>query len=285
MSAAATLAAGLQVGDYRIDGLIGEGGMGYVYRAVGPDGREVALKMVKSDVAADEAFRRRFAREARAAQRVNDSHVVPVVGEGEHDGRPYLVQKLIPGGSLAQRLEAGTQPAPAEVVRICNQVAAGLAAMHRCGLVHRDVKPGNILLDRDGRAYIADFGLVKVRQASVLTQPGRAVGSVDYMAPEQVRGEEVSAATDTYALGCVVYECLTGAAPFADRRGMRVMWAHLQDEPADPCAKRPDLPAELGSAVCLALRKQPEERPPTPIAYARMMQVAAGLPPIGSGAG
>lgn len=283
MSGESKLEAGAVVGGYRVESLIGEGGMGHVFKALGPDGREVALKVVKADVAADEEFRRRFAREARAAQKVSDSHVVAVVDEGEHDGLPYLVQELIEGGSLAERLEAGPRLEPEEVVRVCHQVAAGLAAMHRAGLVHRDVKPGNILLDEEGRAYIADFGLVKEHQASVLTQPGQAVGSVDYMAPEQVRGEEVGAATDTYALGCVAYECLAGAAPFADRRGaMKVMWAHLQDEPADPCAERPDLPAELGVAVCSALRKEPGERPPTPVAFARVMQVAAGLPMMGT---
>jgi len=283
MRDATQLEPGAQVGGYRIESLIGEGGMGHVFRAVGPRGGEVALKVVKADVAADEEFRRRFAREARAAAKVSDPHVVAVVDEGEHDGLPYLVQELIEGGSLAERLVGEPRPELKEVVRICNQVAAGLAAMHRSALVHRDVKPGNILLDEEGRAYIADFGLVKEHQASVLTQPGQAVGSVDYMAPEQVRGEEVSAATDTYALGCVVYECLAGAAPFADRRGaMKVMWAHLRDEPADPCAERPDLPAGLGVAVCGALRKEPGERPPTPVAFARVLQVAAGLPMMGT---
>lgn len=254
--------------------------MGHVFKAVGAGGREVALKIVRSEVATTDEFRRRFQREARAAQRVEDSHVVSVIEAGEHDGVPYLVQELIRGGSLAQRLDTEGRLELGATVKVCLQVAAGLDAMHRIGMVHRDVKPANILLDEEGRAYIGDFGLVKEREASVLTRPGQALGSVDYMAPEQVRGDEVSAATDTYALGCVVYQCLSGAAPFSDRKGMRIMWAHLRDEPADPCAHRPDLPDELGFAIRTALHKDPEDRPQTPIAYARMLQVAAGGPPL-----
>ncbi len=278
MSRAAKLGRGAEVGPYRIDSPIGEGGMGLVFRAQGPDGRAVALKIVRPDTAVDEEFRRRFAREARAAGRLRDSHVVPVIDEGEHEGRPYLVQELVVGSSLAQRLEAERRLEPATTAKVCLQVAAGLAAMHQAGMVHRDVKPGNILLDGAGDARIADFGLVKEHRASVLTQPGQAVGSVDYMAPEQVRGERVSAATDTYALGCVAYACLTGAPPFAGRRGMKAMWAHLREQPADPCAARPELPPELGFAVCAALRKDPAERPPGPVAYARMVQVGARAP-------
>lgn len=277
MSGPGKLEPGARVDAYRIEALLGEGGMGDVYRAVGPGEREVALKIVKSEVADDEELRRRFRREARAAREVQDSHVVAVVGEGEHEGAPYLVQDFIRGGSLAERLrEEGTLDLEA-TVGICLRVASGLDAMHARGMVHRDVKPGNILLDERGGAYIADFGLVKRSQASALTRPGQAVGSVDYMAPEQVQGAEVSAATDTYALGCVVYECLTGAAPFADRKGMRAMWAHLQDEPTDPCAERPELPGEVGYAALSALRKDPADRPPTPTGYARMVQVAAGV--------
>ncbi|MEA2473121.1 MAG: serine/threonine protein kinase, bacterial [Thermoleophilaceae bacterium] len=277
MSQGTHIAAGERVGPYRIDALLGEGGMAHVYRAVGPGEREVALKLVKPDLATDEEFRRRFRREARAAATVHDSHVVSVIDEGLHDGVPYLVQELIRGGSLAARLRATGRLEVGAFVTLCLQVASGLDALHRAGMVHRDVKPENILLDEAGSAHVADFGLVKNREGSVLTKPGQTVGSVDYMAPEQIRGEEVTAATDTYALGCVAYECLVGSPPFADRQGMRIMWAHLQDEAPDPCSARPDLPLRLGLAVRMALQKEPGSRPPTATAYARMIQAGAGV--------
>jgi serine/threonine protein kinase len=279
VSAGTHFAAGERVGPYRIGALLGEGGMGYVYRAVGPDEREVALKLVKPNLATDDEFRRRFQREARAAARIQDSHVVPVIDEGLHEGVPYLVQEFIRGGSLAARLQEGGPLGVRPLVRLCLQVAGGLDAMHRAGMVHRDVKPENILLDEDGTAYIADFGLVKDRDASVLTKQGQAVGSVDYMAPEQIRGHEVTAATDTYALGCVAYECLVGSPPFGHQQGMRILWAHLQDEPPDACSVRPDLPSGLGYAILMALQKDPGSRPPTTTACARMIEVAAGAGP------
>jgi serine/threonine-protein kinase len=256
--------------------MLGEGGMGRVYRAVGPDGEVVALKVVKATLARDDVFRRRFEREAGAAARVAHPNVVPVVDRGEHQGVPYLAQKFITGGSLEQKIKRETRLDLNEAVDLCTQVADGLDAMHAEGLIHRDVKPANILLDGEGRAYITDFGLMKDREASVLTRPGQALGSMDYMAPEQIRGEGVSAQSDVYALGCVMIECLTGKPPFADRQGMRILWAHLQEEPPNPCAARDDLPADVGWAVTRALEKEPEKRPPTATAYANMVRVAAG---------
>ncbi len=130
-------------------------------------------------------------------------------------------------------------------MRICAQVADGLQALWEAGMVHRDVKPGNILLDLTGKAYITDFGLAKDSEGTVLTRPGQALGSMDYMPPEQIRGEPVTGAADTYSLGCVVFECLYGRPPFADREGMRVLWAHLQDEPPDLSAERADVSPEF----------------------------------------
>jgi len=141
-------------------------------------------------------------------------------------------------------------------------------------MVHRDVKPGNILLDREGNAYVTDFGLAKDSQGSVLTQPGQALGSMDYMAPEQIRGEAVTAETDLYSLGCVVFECLHGLPPFADRQGMRVLWAHLQDEPANPDG----VSEQVGAAVKSALQKSPQDRPRSGTEYARGLSLAAGIP-------
>jgi serine/threonine-protein kinase len=276
LRAAAEPRQGDFVGPYRVQSLLGEGGMGRVYRAVGPDGEIVALKLVKAQLARDDVFRRRFEREAGAAARVAHPNVVAVVDRGEHEGVPYMAQRFITGGSLEDRIKDGGPLSLRDAVSLCTQVADGLDALHAAGLIHRDVKPGNILLDDDGHAYITDFGLMKDREASVLTRPGQALGSMDYMSPEQIRGEEVTGQADVYALGCVMIECLTGKPPFADRQGMRILWAHLQEEPPDPCTGRADLPSDVGWAVTRALEKDPEKRPPTATAYAHMVRVAAG---------
>jgi serine/threonine protein kinase len=273
---AAEMGPGETVGPYRIEDLIGEGGMGYVYRALAPSGETVALKLVKPDLAKDSVFRRRFDREARTAARVGHPNVVPVVDTGEQDGIPYMAQQYITGGSLENKIERDQRLELPFVLDVCTQVAEGLDAMHAEGLIHRDVKPGNILLDETGKAYITDFGLMKDREASVLTRPGQALGSMDYMAPEQIRGEEVTAQSDVYALGCVMCECLSGKPPFADRQGMRILWAHLQEDPPDPCAERPDVPQDVSWAILRALEKEPEKRPPTATAYAHMVRIAAG---------
>ena len=275
LRAAAEPEPGDTVGPYRVESMLGEGGMGRVYRAVGPDGEVVALKVVKAELARDQVFRRRFERESGTAARVQHPNVVPVVDTGEHEGIPYMAQKFITGGSLEDKIKRDGPLDLGEAVELCTQVADGLDALHAEGLIHRDVKPGNILLDGEGKAYITDFGLMKDREASVLTRPGQALGSMDYMAPEQIRGEEVTARSDVYALGCVMIECLTGQPPFADRQGMRILWAHLQEEPPDPCAGRDDIPADVGWAVTRALEKEPEKRPPTATAYAHMVRIAA----------
>lgn len=201
---------------------------------------------------------------------------MPVLDTGDHEGLPYMAQQLIPAGTLQDKINREGELPLRQIVTLCLQVATGLDALHKEGIVHRDVKPANILLDEEECAYVTDFGLAKDRDASVLTEPGQTVGSVDYMAPEQIRGHEISPATDTYALGCVMCECLSGSPPFAPHEGMRLLWAHLQDEAPDPCATRADVPENVSWAVATALSKQPDERPPSPVAYARMVQVAAG---------
>ena len=275
LKAAAEPQPGDSVGPYKVESMLGEGGMGRVYRATGPAGEVVALKVVKAELARDDTFRRRFEREAGAAARVNHTNVVPVVGQGEHNGVPYMAQQFIAGGSLEDKINREKQLDLRESVEICTQVADGLDAMHSEDLIHRDVKPGNILLDAEGKAYITDFGLMKDREASVLTKPGQALGSMDYMSPEQIRGEEVTAQSDVYALGCVMIECLSGSPPFADRQGMRILWAHLQEDPPDPSAGRDDVPPDVGWAITRALEKEPEKRPPTATAYAHMVRIAA----------
>jgi serine/threonine protein kinase len=266
---------GTRIGAYAVTGVLGEGGMGRVFEAVDAEGTRVALKLVKDDYARDETFRRRFHREARIARTIKHPNVVPVVDTGEHLGVPFMAQRFIDGLSLEQKLE---RDGPLEVSRaaeIAADVAAGLEAVWEGGMVHRDVKPGNILLDEHGTAYITDFGLAKDTQGSLLTLPGQALGSMDYMAPEQIRGETVGAAADIYALGCVMYECLCGRPPFAEVQGMRVLWAHLQEEPPDPCRIRRDLPPEFVRTMRMALEKDPANRPASAGEYARMLAAAA----------
>lgn len=259
------LAAGTQIGPYEIRSTIAHGGMGSVYLAVGSSGEEVALKVLKPDIARDELTRRRFEREARMAQRIEHPNVVSVLAVGEHEGVPYLAQAFVRGGTLQDRLDT-TGPMPVgEVARFAVEVGGALHAIHAVGLVHRDVKPGNILLDEQGVAHVIDFGLAKDSQASALTKPGQAVGSLDYMAPEQIRADEVGPATDVYGLACVVYTALSGQAPFADKSGMGVLWAHLQEAPPP----LPDaLPAGFVIAVMHGLAKEPVDRPASTVEYA-----------------
>ena len=271
---------GSRFGEYQIESLVGTGAMGKVYKATAGDGTPVALKLVKDDLARDETFRRRFRREARIAQTVRNPHVVALWDTGELDGLPYLAQHFVDGTSLEQKLGQGGRLDVATTVGICAQVADGLQALWGAGMVHRDVKPGNILLDRAGTAYITDFGLAKESQGTALTRPGQALGSMQYMSPEQIRGEPVTGAADIYSLGCVVFECLHGQPPFADREGMRVLWAHLQDAPPDLSAERPDISPRFAQAVNAALRKDPAQRPSSGLDYAGALAEAAGLPTV-----
>jgi serine/threonine-protein kinase len=255
--------AGDTVGAYTIETQLGEGGMGRVYKAVGADGQLVAIKMVKEDMTTDEIFVKRFKREAAIAQRIHHPNLVSVVATGDFRGMPWAAQTYIGGGSLEDRLERRGQLDLDEVIPIFKQVAAGLDVLHRNGLVHRDLKPGNILLEDDGHPFVADFGLAKDYQneGTVLTRPGQALGSMDYMAPEQIRGEDVTAATDVYAMACCLFELLTGQAPYANEVGLRILWAHLQDVPPHPSTVRPDLPRGVSDAILHGLAKDPSERP------------------------
>jgi len=265
---------GTDVGGYRIHGLIGEGGMAKVYLATAPDGTRVALKLLKTDYALDDTFRRRFYREARIAQAVKHKNVVPMLASGEHAGLPYMAQRFVDGIALDKKIRGGGPLDVESAVRVCTDVAAGLEALGAAGVVHRDVKPANILLDADGKAFITDFGLAKRAQGSMLTLPGQAVGSIDYMPPEQIRGEPVSAASDVYALGCVMYECMCGKPPFAHVQGMRVLWAHLQEAPPDLHEVRKGLSPKFARTLLLALEKDPDKRPSRPAEYARMLREA-----------
>jgi serine/threonine protein kinase len=271
------LGPGDSVGPFRLEELLGEGAMGLVYRALREDtGETVALKLLKRALSRDAIYRQRFLREANVAKQVKDRHLVPVIEAGEHDEVHYLAMQYVDGGSLDDRIEADGPLELAECLRITAEVAAGLDALHREGLVHRDVKPSNIMLDAEGRAALTDFGLARGPAFTVLTKPGQVMGTLDYLAPELISGDAASAASDIYALGCVVYECLTGSAPFAGARIFEIAVAHVEQEPRNPCELREGLPADLGWAVVSALAKRPEQRPTTARAYARMLVVAGG---------
>jgi len=266
-----------QLGSYVIGELVGEGGMGRVYRGVAEDGSTVALKVLRAELAADEDFRKRFEREVKLARRVEHDHVVGTIDWGEDDGRLFLAQEFIDGPTLRHRLAETRILGVEETVRLAGQIGAGLNAIHESGLVHRDVKPDNILLDPGGGAHLADFGLAKDTEATtVLTRLGQTVGSVEYMSPEQVRGDvDLDPRTDVYSMGCVIWECLIGLPPFPGRGGMQGMWAHLYEDPQDPLELRPDLPSDLGWALKKGIEKEPAERPRSAAAFARILQASA----------
>ena len=257
---------GERLGRYVIEAEVGRGSMGTVYRARGDDGDVVALKVASPSLAADPVYRRRFEREARIASGLDHPHVVAVLGAGEDDGRLYLVTRLVEGRTLADRIVDGPLR-DAETVAIASQLASALDALHDRDLLHRDVKPANVLLDERGNAALADFGLARGAADSVLTQRGRVSGTIDYLAPEVIRGEPATPASDLYALGCVLYECLAGAPPFAGRPVAETILAHLEAQP-EPLA------SPLSDAVLLALAKDPGARPPTATAYALMVRVS-----------
>jgi serine/threonine protein kinase len=274
------LGAGDTLGPYRIESLLGEGGMGAVFSAKRIDtGDAVALKVIKLELAADNLYQQRFLHEARAAAEIEHEHLVNVLDVGEAQGRQYLAMPLVEGRTLEDRV-AAEGPLPIEdVVRLATEVGGGLDALHAAEIIHRDIKPSNIMLTPDGSAALTDFGLAKGTGYSRLTQPGQIVGTLDYLAPERIRGEEATPASDIYALGCVVFEAVTGKAPFAHKSIMQVAFAHLEEAPPDPRAQRPDLPAPVAAAILGALEKIPSSRPAQAGAYAASLAEAAAAAP------
>jgi serine/threonine protein kinase len=257
---------GDRLGPYVLEQLLGRGSMGTVYRARHDRGDRFALKLLAPQLAADPTYLRRFEREGRIASGLSHPNVVEVVDVGVEDGQPFLVSRLVEGRSLAERLTDGPL-ADAELARLVAEVAAALDAVHESGLVHRDVKPANIMLDSHGAAALADFGLARGEADTVLTLPGRVSGTSDYLSPELILGEPPSPAADIYALGCVAYECSSGTPPFGCRPLAEVVVAHLQELPAA-------LDSPLSLAILQALAKDPAERPPTATAYALMLRVS-----------
>jgi serine/threonine protein kinase len=259
----ADLEEGTCFGGYRIDGLLAKGGMGAVYRASAPEtGRRVALKVIGSGMADDVAFRRRFEREVRLAAQLDHPHVVPLLDSGEHEGTLFMASRLIEGRSLQQILMRGPLSLGG-AARVTEQIASALDAAHALGLLHRDVKPGNVLLEgepEDGNAYLTDFGLSKhVASTSGLTRAGSWVGTVDYAAPEQLQAMDCDHRVDVYALGCVLYESLTGDIPFPRARDVQKMIAHISEPPPSVSALRPEA-AGFDEVVARAMAKQPDDR-------------------------
>jgi serine/threonine protein kinase len=262
-------------GEYVIDDQLGEGGMGIVFRAIREDGAVVALKVIKPGLVADEKTARRFAREARAANEVDHPHLIDLIEAGDVDGIGFLAMRYVAGKSLDDRIQASGPLPLADTTRVIAEIASALDALHAAGLVHRDVKPSNILLDEERGALLTDFGLAKRRDYSMLTAPGQMLGTLDYIAPEMLRGEEPGPSADLYALGCVVFECLAGEPPFGGKSMFEVGMAHLGDEPPDPCAGRADAPPGFSDTVLSALAKEPSRRPTSATVYAEMLIGAA----------
>jgi hypothetical protein len=263
---------------YRIDEEIGRGGMGVVYRAYDLRlKRTVALKLIAPEFAVDERFRERFARETELVMSLEHPNVVPIHDAGDVDRRLYLAMRLV-DSDLRKVLRAEGALEPARALAICRQVASALDAAHAKGLVHRDVKPSNVLLDENEHVYLADFGLTRrlEKQGSLATN-GRSVGTPAYLAPEQIEAGPVDGRADVYALGCVLFECLTGGPPFGGGSRLETAWAHLEEEPPSARALVPELPEAIDSIVRAALAKEPDDRYPTCAALISAAEHALGL--------
>ena len=267
MSVATDERIGSELAGYRIEAPIGRGGMGIVYRAEQLRlGRKVALKLLAPELAENQAFRARFEHESRLAGVLDHPHIVPLFEAGEVDGRLFISMHDVEGTDLRHLLSRDGPLHPERALAIAAQVAGALDAAHGRGLVHRDVKPANILIAGEPAAgtehcYLTDFGLTKDTSSPVeLTATGTFVGTIDYIAPEQIEGAKAAGHGDQYALACVLFECLTGRLPFAREEEISVMWAHLQDEPPAVTALRPDLPAAIDAVIARALAKDPQQR-------------------------
>jgi len=265
----AELEAGAVLGNYRVDWLIGRGGMGAVYLAqhVRMENRKAALKVLSPELAGDPEFRDRFIRESDLAGSLEHPNIVPVYDAGEAEGVLYCVMRYVRGTDLGAVLDLEGRLTPARTYAVIAAVGRALDFAHAHGLLHRDVKPGNIMLESRRslggreRVFLTDFGLVKHLESNTkLTRTGHLVGTLDYTAPEVFRGDELDARADIYSLGCVLFECLTGALPFPGTSDAAVMYAHLQEPPPSVTASRPELPAAIDDVVARAMAKHRSDR-------------------------
>lgn len=248
--------------------------MGIVFRARRDDGTTVAVKVLRPELSGDETYRQRFQREVRIATEARHPNLVQVLESGNANGLEYIVVEYVAGGTLADLLDAGRRPALEHVVQITNQLGSALDSLHQQGLVHRDIKPSNIMLTSDGEAALTDFGLASGRAYTVLTRPGQVLGTLDYIAPELIAGRAATSASDIYSLSCVLYELVAGQAPFAGKSIYEVAVAHLEDTPPDPSKLVPGLPKDVGVVLLYGLTKEPNARPRTATALARLLEAA-----------
>ena len=275
------LAPGSTFAGYEVESVVGAGGIGILYRArqLRLD-RPVALKLVEPEVARDPVIRERLRREARAVASLDHPNVVPLYAAGEEDGTVYIVTRWVEGTELGALIHGEGPLEPARAARTAAQIASALEMAHEKGLVHRDVKPSNVILTAEGHVYLTDFGLAKrADTAAGLTAAHQMLGTVDYVAPEQIEGSEPDARADVYSLGCVLFEMLVGEAPFADQKGgMAKMWAQVNAEPPSVRERRPDVPHALEDVIRRAMAKAPEARP-TAGAFRESVLAAVGEAP------
>jgi serine/threonine protein kinase len=269
---------GTPFGRYRLTELLGRGGMGEVWRAHDTEiDRVVALKTLLPQFAQDRLFEQRFRREARAAARLDDPHIVPIYDVGEIDGRLYVTMRLINGLDLQTLLDGGPLE-PGRAVGIIEQVASALNAAHDVGLVHRDVKPSNVLLGKDDFAYLIDFGIARTADETALTSTGAAVGTWSYMAPERFNDGRIEASSDIYALACVLYQCLTGQRPFSGATLEQVAMAHMLTPPPRPSVRQQGIPAAMDQVIATGLAKDPDGRYSSTVEMARAARDVITIP-------
>ena len=272
------LAPGSTIAGYEVEAVVGSGGIGILYRARQVRlNRPVALKLVEAEVAREPVVRERLRREARTVAALDHPNVVPLYEAGEEDGTVYIVTRWVDGTELGTLIQRDGPLEPGRAARVCAQIASALEVAHEKGLVHRNVKPSNALLTAEDHVYLTDFGLSKrAESASGFTAAGQLLGTIDYVAPEQIEGGEPDPRGDVYGLACVLFETLTGAAPFAgESGGMAKMWAHLNAEPPSAREGRPGVPQALDDAIRGALAKRPDERP-SAAAFGTAVLVAVG---------
>ena len=267
---------GTRFGPYELQSLIGVGGMGEVYRAYDTvRDRVVAIKLLRADMAADPSFQQRFRRESRMAARLQAPHVIPVHDFGEIDGVLYIDMRLVEGASLKDELRVHGALPPARTVSIVSQVAAALDAAHASGLVHRDIKPENVLLTPEDFVYLVDFGIAQGGGEANITSTGLVIGSCAYMAPERLNGGRGGPPSDVYSLTCLVFECLTGRAPFTSGDLREVMGAHLFSAPPRPGTVRRGLHPAFDEVIARGMAKNPADRYPSAGALAAAVKAAA----------
>jgi serine/threonine-protein kinase len=270
-------------GRYRLIELLGQGGMATIYRAADTGlERDVALKLLRSEYLRDPDFSSRFRQEAQSAASLSHPNVVTVYDYGEDPSGPFIVMELVDGEDLATILRRSGALPPRQAARIAAGVARALAAAHASGIVHRDVKPGNVLIGRDGRVKVVDFGIARAVAEAQITLPGTTLGSVHYFSPEQARGDPATAASDIYSLGIVLYEMLTGVRPWEGDSAASVALARLSGPIPDPAAGRGSVPPELAAITRTALAREPADRFPSASAMADAL--TAGAPRVGAAA-